>query len=255
MRKMIIINADDFGFNENTNQAVIECFEKKFCSSATIMPNMPGFNGACQMAHQKNLIDCIGLHLVLKDGFPLTEDIKQFSRFCDKKGQLCFLRKKPVFFLTSQEKTALVKEIKAQIQKCQEAGISLTHIDSHYHIHNEWPILNILISVAKETKIPFIRLARNCGPDLSFKKKLYKYFFNQQLQKIGLAKTRYFGSVSDYIFLKKKLGSQKIESFEIMIHPRFDKNNVLVNRDDPNYLKDLMKEIPYQKAVSFRASN
>ena len=39
--KRLIINADDFGFSEDTVVATIELFNKGLLTSATMMPNMP----------------------------------------------------------------------------------------------------------------------------------------------------------------------------------------------------------------------
>ena len=62
---MLIINADDFGKNRDVNQAVVECFERGLCSSTTIMPNMPGFEEACRLVHEKGLVSHVGIHAVL----------------------------------------------------------------------------------------------------------------------------------------------------------------------------------------------
>ena len=35
----VILHADDFGFNEETTRATIECFERGVLTSATIMVN------------------------------------------------------------------------------------------------------------------------------------------------------------------------------------------------------------------------
>ena len=41
MTMRIIINADDFGMDEDTVRATIECLEAGALTGATIMPNMP----------------------------------------------------------------------------------------------------------------------------------------------------------------------------------------------------------------------
>lgn len=98
---MLIINADDFGLNENTNTAIVNCFEKGLCSSTTIMPNMPGFEHACQLAHEKKLLNHIGLHIVLTESYPLTEAMKVTSRFCDKTGRFHIDRTRRILYLSA----------------------------------------------------------------------------------------------------------------------------------------------------------
>lgn len=120
--QMLIINADDFGGSENLNRAILEGFRLGLCSSATIMPNMPGFEEACQMTHEHKLLGHIGMHLVLRDGYPLTERIKTRAKFCDSDGRLRLSANKPFLVLDHSEKEDLAAEIRAQIKRCRAFG-------------------------------------------------------------------------------------------------------------------------------------
>lgn len=227
----MIINADDFGFNEETNRAIMDSFLKRLCSSTTIMPNMPGFEHACYLTHENGLTDRIGMHLVLADGFPLTDPIKSVPKFCNENGELNFSQARPTFRLDRLEKEVLAAEIRAQIAKCRHNGIPLTHMDSHYHIHNQWGIVSILIPILHEVGIPYLRLTRNCGSNLGVVKRMYKGIFNRRLRREGLARTQYFGALPDYQFLiEKKGGIKEIESFELLTHPQYDENGILIDR-------------------------
>ncbi|MCL0035143.1 ChbG/HpnK family deacetylase [Thermodesulfovibrionales bacterium] len=250
---MLIINADDFGESQEVNKAIIQSFESGLCSSATLMPNMPGFVDACELSRKYKLTNHIGMHLVLKDGYPLTEKMRYFSKFCDQKGRLSLSRIKPTFYLSPSEKEVLVEEIRAQIKRCRDHGIPITHIDSHYHIHTEWGIMALLISIAREQGIPYIRLTRNCGPNINLLKKIYKWSLNYKIRVAGLARTRYFGSIEDFVFLKKQLGSSAhLKSFEIMIHPKFNEKQILVDSPSDIPLQEAIKQIDsYEQAVSF----
>lgn len=261
---MLIINADDFGKDSVANKAVIESFKRGFCSSATIMPNMPGFEEACELAHNNKLINHIGIHLVLTGGPPITDKIKRFPNFCNHKNQLCLLRNKRTFFyLTNPEKNVLAEEIRAQIKRCRKYGIIITHLDSHFHIHTEWAIVNILIPIVREERITYMRLSRNCNVD-SFYKRIYKNIFNYRLRKSSLNRTEYFGSINDYTCFKKLMGSSKIiKSFEIMIHPYYDAQKNLIdlacadNRADIDNKEleiSLAQVDGYREAVSFKGT-
>jgi len=85
-RRNIVVNADDFGASRQTNEAILQAFEKGLISSATIMANMPAFEEACQLVHQHHLQRRIGLHLNLTSGKPLTAGIADYPRFCDAGG-------------------------------------------------------------------------------------------------------------------------------------------------------------------------
>ena len=253
--RMLIINADDYGLNSPHNEAILRCFRDGLCSSATLMPNMPAFEEACQISHENKLINHIGMHLVLQDGLPLTVKIKRFPRFCNEEGHLRISRRWPILHLTTSERYVLAEEIRAQIKLCRDNAIPLTHLDSHHHIHTEWAIVNVLIPIAREENIPYIRLSRNCKPSENLLKSIYKLLFNMKLQNANVARTKYFGSLDDYFYLKKRGRKETNASFEIMIHPIFDENKTLVDGRHKRNLAEVIQEVEgYKNAVSFKGA-
>jgi chitin disaccharide deacetylase len=80
-RRHIVVNADDFGASRRINQAILQAFEKRLISSATIMANMPAFEEACRLARQNDLQRGIGLYLNLTEGKPLTREIAECPPF------------------------------------------------------------------------------------------------------------------------------------------------------------------------------
>lgn len=81
----LFINADDFGLNASVNKAIVESFNSGLINSTTVMANMPGFEEAVNLIHEYKLDRNIGVHLVLTDGLPLTEEIKSMNLFFSKK--------------------------------------------------------------------------------------------------------------------------------------------------------------------------
>ena len=227
----IIINGDDFGMNTSINTAVIKSFENSLISSTSIITNMQGFKDAVHLFHaNKYLPRNVGVHINLTEGFPLTEPIKKCKRFCNKEGLFIHKRKQPIFLLTSEEKSAVYKEIKAQISKTFDSHISPSHLDSHHHIHTEWGVSKIVIQLAKEFRIHKMRVCRNMGKDHNSFKKIYKTAFNFYLKsKLGIKGSHFFGEINDLVKMQKQIPAGNI--IEIMTHPRFDDNGTLVDYD------------------------
>lgn len=224
------------------------------------MPNLPGFEEACELARSNRLLHHVGLHLVLRGAAPLTERIKNFPKLCSPEGQLNLARAStsvPIFHLEKPEKDALAEEIRAQIQRCRREGIPLTHADSHYHLHNEWAVAGVLIPILREQKIPYLRIARNCGGPMGLAKRLYKGLLNRKIRRAQLARTKYFGSAEDYIHMKRHRDGSRIGSMEIMIHPHFrEKDGVLADDHSDRPLEEEIRLIDdYRQAVSFQGAS
>jgi predicted glycoside hydrolase/deacetylase ChbG (UPF0249 family) len=251
---LIIVNADDFGQDSQINRAILQCFRDGLCSSASLMATMPGFEEACALVRQANLTNHVGLHLVLRDGFPLTEPIKKIPIFCDSNGCLSVLTARSVLSLSGEEKRALAEEIRAQISRCRKLGVPLTHVDSHYHLHTNMALARVLVGVMREQGLCRLRISRNCGRGIGMTKRIYKNLFNDWLRRKGVAATKYFGSPEDFLYLANRdaraIGPE--ESVEIMIHPVLDDAGEIVDRDAQCSVTELMKKLAHHdQAVSF----
>ena len=217
----VIINADDFGLNKHCSLAIAEAFKKGLITDTTMVANGSYFDSAIELSRKENFDDKIGVHFNITEGIPLTEKIKTIPTFTESgefHGKIN--RLKP---LSEVEKNAIYEEISAQIEKIENAGIKLTHADSHHHIHTGIFIAPIVLRVCREHGIKKIRLHRNIGR-ISLSKKLIKKAYNAILHKKGFITTFFFGSLED-------VSSGEIpDNLEIMVHPDFDKNGMLIDR-------------------------
>lgn len=217
----VIINADDFGLNEHCSKAIAEAFAKGLVTDTTMMATGEYFDHAVSLAREQGFINNIGIHLNLTEGVPLTEDIKGCPRFVtDGRFNKQYDRTKP---LSDDEKSAIYKELSAQAEKIENAGIKINHADSHHHIHTGVFVAPIAERVCKEHGINKIRVHRNLG-DMPALKRFMKNRFNKRLRRDGFVTTAYFAYVMDI------KDSDIPDSTEIMVHPDYDKNGVLIDR-------------------------
>lgn len=213
----IIINADDFGLNENCTQAIAEAFSRNLITSTTMCGNGAAFDLAVRLAREHELTEKIGVHLNITEGTPLTKEIQRIPLFCDANGQF---RRGSYRWLKGNEKKALFEELDAQINRIQKAGIPITHIDSHHHIHTNPFLLPIAAAVAKKHQIRSMRLHRNVGPMGSIKRIVFTAI-NWTIQNgYGFYTADFFSSAPSVIPLLDSMAQDVV--VEIMVHPKYD---------------------------------
>ncbi|SEM53123.1 hypothetical protein SAMN04487857_102471 [Pseudomonas sp. ok272] len=191
MPRHLIVNADDFGLSTNENAVILAAFQAGVISSATAMANMPAFAAACALAQQPLLKGRVGLHFNLTYGRPLSRAILRQPRFCNDAGEFDLNLPRHRLWLNRQQRAAVLEELQAQWQQCLDHGVRPSHLDSHQHVHNIWPIGELVARFAAQQGVP-VRLARNLGHNLSLPKRVFKHCLNQRLRSLA-------GATADYV--------------------------------------------------------
>ena len=150
--RRLIINADDFGLTPGVNRAIAEAHRNGIVTSTTLMANGRAFTDAAAIAQAMPRLS-VGCHVVLVDGTPVLPPERVMS-LVDKTGQF------PAGFgavaKSALRKTIRAEEIEAevcaQIQRIQHAGLKVSHVDSHKHVH-----------MLPQLGAAIIRAARACG--------------------------------------------------------------------------------------------
>ncbi|MDB6445419.1 ChbG/HpnK family deacetylase [Pseudomonas sp. 21TX0197] len=214
MPRQVIINADDFGLCVSENMIIVRAFEAGLISSATIMANMPGFKQACVLSRRPRLKGRVGLHFNLSHGWPLSQAIKSRRAFCDAHGQFDFSLSRYCLRLGSKDLAAIEGELQAQWQHCLDHGLRPSHLDSHQHVHNIWPIGELVARFAAQQGVP-IRLARNVGANLNVAKRIFKTLLNRRLRHLC-------GATADYVCTSADLQHTAAPQYgllEVITHP------------------------------------
>lgn len=246
----LIVNADDFGYSEAVNGAIINAFESSLLTSTSLMVNMPGFDHAVGLIRRHSLLQGkVGLHLNLTEGFPLSNAIKDCSAFCGEDGRLTYRRhERSLFYLGRKERVAVYNEFRMQLERLLATGIRPMHLDSHHHLHTEWAIAPLVCRLARNYGIRRIRLTRNMGLVPSRAKRWYKKLFNYWFLERGggfADNTDFFGDIEDMMFFLKAGGDGRENlSFEIMVHPQFDPLGRLVDLNGRDLQEELLSFMP-----------
>jgi predicted glycoside hydrolase/deacetylase ChbG (UPF0249 family) len=155
----IVVNADDFGFSPDTVRATIRCFERGAVTSVTIMPRMPATDAALEYAASHPELDA-GVHLTFvgdgvecaiapPDEIPaLVDEAGRFPRTRDVRVR-AMLQRLPI--------DQIEREVEAQIDAVRSAGVTVTHVDSHRHLHKFAPFRAALRRVLPRFGITRVR--------------------------------------------------------------------------------------------------
>lgn len=153
----LIVNADDFGLTSGVNRAIAEGHKNGIVSSSTLMANGPKFAEAVEIAKNNPQLG-VGCHVTLVDGSPVTAPLqvpsllKKADRFRTGFGEFALAS----FFgkFSAQEIEA---EATAQFRKLQDAGIAITHFDTHKHVHLFPKIVSPILRAAKACGVRAVR--------------------------------------------------------------------------------------------------
>ena len=214
----VIINGDDFGMNESCSRAIAQAFAKGLITDTTAVMNGEWIDEALQLARDNGFSDKIGVHLNLTEGKPLTERICEFTDFVTDgyfNKRAMTLNRKP----TDAEYEAVYAELESQILRLKNAGIIITHADSHHYIHNSGYLFPVVAKVCRKYGIGKLRLRKNL-PDTDPEINAY----NASLRAQGFITTKYFGRPEEI------MGGEIPDCTELLVHPDFDRDGKLIDR-------------------------
>ncbi len=159
----VIVNADDFGYDADSTRATIESFEAGALTSASIMPNMPGTAEAVSYAvvHPEH---SYGVHLTFVGEGPERpiSDPAEVPALVAPEGH--FLPSQQVRLRAMRGRVPVDQiehEMTRQIARLRDMGLSISHVDSHCHLHKFGPFLHALERVLPRFGIRRVRTAQD----------------------------------------------------------------------------------------------
>jgi predicted glycoside hydrolase/deacetylase ChbG (UPF0249 family) len=154
----LILNADDFGLTAGINRAIVELFRANALTSTTLMATAPAADDAIALALANPGLG-VGCHLNFVEGYPSAhpESIPSLLGADGKTFRPSLIDFAQALLRGKIEAAELALETQAQIQRLQRAGIDVTHVDTHKHIHVFPPIARTIAHIAQRCGIHAIR--------------------------------------------------------------------------------------------------
>lgn len=216
---LLIINADDLGASKGINDEIFELMSEGLVTSASIMANAPAFEHA--VSRMEKFPTCsFGVHLNLTAFAPLGL-MKGMEQVIDVHGHLS-----PALFKTSinsATRAAAYQELVMQVTRAIDAGIPVSHFDSHQHVHTIPKLLPVFKRLQRTFGIRKVRTTINLlppGDRMSSARSLKKRLFRNALRHFPATQSpEGLGDFKDFHMALRSGNCPSYPRLELMVHP------------------------------------
>ena len=216
--RVLITHIDDMGFCHAANMASFECLDSGAASCGSVLVNAPWFPEAAAICKNSPQYD-VGVHLT----FTCEYDTLRWSAISttdpqsglvDAEGYLWRTREDSIRHVTEKAAEA---EMRAQIDRAIEAGIDVTHIDTHMGSVVHPKFISSYLKLADEYGVPAFL------PNIT----------KERLSQLAEGET-----ADDYVEVLEKIDKGQVPTFDEIII------NTLIDMDDKKaYYRELIDDL------------
>ncbi|XP_060077285.1 carbohydrate deacetylase-like [Ylistrum balloti] len=156
---LLVVNADDFGYSDERDTGIVECYRNGYISSVSLLVNGVHAEGAVKLAKRYNIAS--GLHVNLTEGHAIGQGYTTLTRNGCLLGKFGFRK-------AVKERTLDIAEVRREIQVQIDRYRELTgeipyHADGHQHIHVIPGVAETFAAVLSENGVKVTRLPKESG--------------------------------------------------------------------------------------------
>jgi chitin disaccharide deacetylase len=156
--KRLIVTADDAGLHPGMTAGAVAAHDAGIVTAVSVSPNGRAFDDAVARLRERPGLD-VGAHLTLVGERPLSPAAEVRS-LLGRDGRL--LPSWPVFarrwLLGRIRPNEAGVELRRQIERLFAAGLSVAHLNAHQHLHVLPRLFEIVLSLAEEHGILWVRI-------------------------------------------------------------------------------------------------
>jgi len=159
--RLLIVNADDFGLTPGVCEAVLVAHERGIVTSTSALVVGPAWDQYASALASSGI--GVGAHLCVVGEDPPVLSASEVPTLVNAIGRFPLTWKQFVVraAMGRVDTADLRREFAAQIERMTQAGVRLTHIDSHQNLH-QWPqVSSVLFELAAEHGIGAARVTRS----------------------------------------------------------------------------------------------
>lgn len=161
--RRLIVSGDDLGLHPGINAGIVRCHREGILTSASLCPNGAAFADAVAALRAAPELD-LGVHLTLVGEAPLLPAGQLPTLAPDGRLPAHFGVLFRRLMLRRVREPEIEDEMSAQVARACDAGLRVSHLDSHQHVHLHPSLLPAALRVARRFGIGALRAARPVGP-------------------------------------------------------------------------------------------
>jgi predicted glycoside hydrolase/deacetylase ChbG (UPF0249 family) len=151
----LVVNADDYGYFRSVTRGILATVDSGAVTATGVLANGPALAEYAPALRERPELD-VGVHLNLTLGEPVTAGMRarlvpSGGRFPGRAGLLSAL-------LTGALRPGeVVAELRAQIERCLELGLTVRFLNGHEHVHMLPTLFSRVRALASEYGVAFVR--------------------------------------------------------------------------------------------------
>lgn len=146
--RRLVVTADDVGLDRGMTAGAIRAHRDGIVTACSVVANGRAFDDAVARLRETPSLE-VGVHLALVEERALTTGLPMPRGY--------------VQFLLSRRRVDVERELRAQIERLLATGLRVTHLNGHQHLHAVPSIFRLVVRLAGDYGIPYVRAPRDAG--------------------------------------------------------------------------------------------
>jgi predicted glycoside hydrolase/deacetylase ChbG (UPF0249 family) len=164
-KRHLIVNADDYGLTERISAGILRAHREGILTSTSALALGPAYPKVARwLADEPSL--GVGVHLAAVGEDPPLLSAREIPTLLDRRGHLSHSYKGFVGRMAAGrvDPADIEREFTAQLELVSEAGVPITHLDAHQHLHLWPPVRTVVLDLARRYRVAAVRVPRHRAP-------------------------------------------------------------------------------------------
>ncbi|PYQ59573.1 MAG: hypothetical protein DMF53_18550, partial [Acidobacteria bacterium] len=160
--KTLVVTADDVGLHPGMTLGALRAHEQGIVTACSVVANGRALDDAVERLRDRPKLDA-GVHFTFVGSERPLSPPEQVRSLLGPDGAFLpgFRAFAARYFLGRIDAAELEAELRRQIERLLAAGLQLVHANSHQHLHVLPRIFEIVLKLAEDYRIPWVRVPRD----------------------------------------------------------------------------------------------